>query len=165
MQWSSDRGAGFSTAEPEQLNLPVVLDSMYGYQATNVAAQLRNPTSLLQRTRRLIEIRRHSNALSSGSYAPIASSSPAILAYLRSEGADQVLCVANFSRFPDSTELDLSAYAGKRLVEATGGARFPAIGADPYRLSLAGHGFFWLRLVDDQVGALTGVPGSGRPVR
>jgi trehalose synthase len=165
MQWSSDRGAGFSTAEPEQLTLPVVLDSMYGYQATNVAAQLRNPTSLLQRTRRLIEIRRHSTALSVGSYAPIASSSPAILAYLRADGADIMLCVANFSRFPDATELDLSEYSGKRPVEATGGARFPVIGAVPYRLSLAGHGFFWLRLVDDQGGALTGVPRSGTPVR
>jgi maltose alpha-D-glucosyltransferase/alpha-amylase len=151
MQWSTERGAGFSTAEQEQLALPVLLHSTYGYQATNVDVQRSTPTSLLSSIRRLIELRRHSDALARGSFVEIGSTNSAVLAYLREHGSDRVLCVANFSRYPQPTELDLAAYANARLVEATGGSRFAAVREEPYPLSLAGHGFFWFRLIDDAV--------------
>src|SRR6266567_942973 len=90
MQWSSDRSGGFSTADQEQLALPVVLGSTYGYQSTNVAAQLRNSTSLLRTTKRLIEIRRHSAALTTGSLAEVRSSNVAVWAYVRSYDTEQI---------------------------------------------------------------------------
>jgi maltose alpha-D-glucosyltransferase / alpha-amylase len=80
------------------------------------------------------------------------SSNPAVLAYLREApstgggGDDLVLCVNNFSRFAQPTELDLSAYDGRHPVELIGQVRFPAIGELPYLLTLAGHGFYWFRL-------------------
>jgi maltose alpha-D-glucosyltransferase/alpha-amylase len=159
MQWSSDRSGGFSTAEHEQLALPVVLDSVYGYQSTNVEAQLRNSTSLLRNTKRLIEIRRHSAALTTGSFAEIRSGNVAVWAYVRSFDAEQILCVVNFSNYPQAAELNLADYAGKWPVEITGGARFPVIGAGSYQVSLAGNGFYWLRLVKHK----DAVPLDGSP--
>ncbi|WP_030652938.1 alpha-glucosidase C-terminal domain-containing protein, partial [Streptomyces flaveus] len=74
------------------------------------------------------------------------SSNPAVLAFLREYEDDLVLCVHNFSRFAQPTELDLRAYDGRHPVELIGGVRFPAIGELPYLLTLQGHGFYWFRL-------------------
>jgi trehalose synthase len=148
MQWTSERVGGFSVAEQEQLTVPALLNAVYGYPATNVEGQSRQPTSLLQAVRRLIEIRRHSPALMAGSYAEVHSGNPAVYAYLRGEADERMLCVANFSRYPQAAALDLSGCAGGQLVEATGGARFAPIGADRYPLSLSGYGFFWFRLTE-----------------
>jgi trehalose synthase len=149
MQWSTERGAGFSTAEPDQLELPVLLSSTYGFQATNVDSQRGVATSLLNTIRRLIQIRRHSPALNGGDFVPVESTNPAVLGYLRRDGSDRMLCVANFSRYPQPTELDLTACRGARLVEATGGSRFGVVGDQRWPVSLAGHGFFWFRLLDE----------------
>ncbi|WP_306337817.1 alpha-glucosidase C-terminal domain-containing protein, partial [Streptomyces sp. KL118A] len=90
-----------------------------------------------------------------GSYTELPSSNPAVLAFLREapstgadgdDGDDLVLCVHNFSRFAQPTELDLQTFEGRHPVELIGGVRFPAIGELPYLLTLAGHGFYWFRL-------------------
>jgi maltose alpha-D-glucosyltransferase/alpha-amylase len=128
------------------------MDPVYGYQVTNVEASMSSPSSLLHWTRRMIEIRKQNPAFGLGSYTELPSSNPAVLAYLREapsieeDGDDLVLCVNNFSRFPQPTELDLRAHEGRHPVELIGGVRFPAIGELPYLLTLAGHGFYWFRL-------------------
>ena len=58
MQWTSDRNGGFSRADFAQLYLPPLMDPVYGYQAVNVEAQLRQPNSLLRWLRRLIALRK-----------------------------------------------------------------------------------------------------------
>ena len=50
MQWNGSVNAGFSTADPERLWLPLISNAVYGYQAVNVESQQRNPTSLLNWT-------------------------------------------------------------------------------------------------------------------
>ncbi|MFF4565231.1 alpha-glucosidase C-terminal domain-containing protein, partial [Streptomyces sp. NPDC001435] len=102
--------------------------------------------SLLHWTRRMIEIRKQNPAFGLGSYTELQSSNPAVLAFLREHEDDLVLCVHNFSRFAQPTELDLRVYDGRHPVELIGGVRFPAIGELPYLLTLAGHGFYWFRL-------------------
>src|SRR5437870_12127504 len=66
MQWSDDRNAGFSSAEPGALYLPVVTDPTYHYQAVNVAAQEKNPASPLNPMRRLIAVRKQSAVVRRG---------------------------------------------------------------------------------------------------
>jgi maltose alpha-D-glucosyltransferase/alpha-amylase len=101
----------------------------------------------------MIEIRKQNPAFGLGSFTELQSSNPAVLAFLREapssegNGDDLVLCVHNFSRFAQPTELDLRAYRGRHPVELFGEVRFPAIGELPYLLTLAGHGFYWFRLV------------------
>ncbi len=99
----------------------------------------------------MIEIRKQNPAFGLGSYTELPSSNPAVLAFLREYGDDLVMCVNNFSRFPQPTELDLRRFNGLHPVELIGGVRFPAIGELPYLLTLAGHGFYWFRLRKDAV--------------
>ncbi|MBD0292452.1 MAG: maltose alpha-D-glucosyltransferase [Jiangellaceae bacterium] len=147
MQWTPDRNAGFSTADPGRLTLPVVMDAVYGYQVTNVEAQLANTSSLLHWTRRMIEIRKNNPAFGLGDFTDVGGSNPSVLSYVRIYGDDIVLCVNNLSRFPQPVELDLRRHDGLQPVELTGGVRFPPIGELPYLLTLAPHGFYWFRLV------------------
>ncbi|MEU6919013.1 maltose alpha-D-glucosyltransferase, partial [Streptomyces olindensis] len=146
MQWTPDRNAGFSTCDPGRLFLPAIMDPVYGHQVTNVEASMSSPSSLLHWTRRMIEIRKQNPAFGLGSYTELPSSNPAVLAFLREYEDDLVLCVNNFARFAQPTELDLREFAGRHPVELFGGVRFPAIGELPYLLTLGGHGFYWFRL-------------------
>jgi maltose alpha-D-glucosyltransferase/alpha-amylase len=146
MQWSSDRNAGFSTAEESRLYLPVVSDPVYGYQAVNVAAQLRTPSSLLNRMKGLIAVRARSQAFGRGAIEFLRPRNPSILAYYRTYGDDVILVVANLSERTQPVELDLSRHRGAVPLEMLGGSRFPVIQSTPYFLSLGGHGFYWFRL-------------------
>jgi maltose alpha-D-glucosyltransferase/alpha-amylase len=146
MQWTPDRNAGFSTADPGRLYLPVNLDSIYGYQVTNVESQTRNSSSLLHWTRRMIQVRKANPAFGMGTFTDIGGSNPSVLSFVREFGDDIVLCVNNLSRFPQAVELDLRPWEGAQPIELMGGAHFPPIGELPYLLTLAGHGFYWLRI-------------------
>ncbi|MDT0446634.1 maltose alpha-D-glucosyltransferase [Streptomyces johnsoniae] len=148
MQWTPDRNAGFSAADPGRLDLPVIMDPVFGHPAVNVEAQLRSPASLLQWTRRMLTIRRRHPAFGLGTFREVETSNPAVLAFIRHyrgpDGShDQVLCVNNFSRMPQPVSLSLPDAAGAGLVELTGAVTFPALGSAPYQLTLPGHGVYW----------------------
>jgi len=147
MQWSADRNAGFSRAEPERLYSPAIADPVYGYQTVNVEAQLRSPASLLSWMRRMIAVRKTSRVFGRGSLRFLAPGNTRVLAYVREYGDEAVLVVANLAASVEPVELPLGAYRGARVVEMVGGARFPAVEERPYFLSLGPHGFYWLRLV------------------
>ena len=151
MQWTPDRNAGFSTCDPGRLYLPVNMDSIYGFQVTNVESQTRNSSSLLHWMRRMIRVRKANPAFGLGTFTDIGGSNPSVLAFVRVFGDDIVLCVNNLSRFPQPVELDLRPWEGSEPIELMGDTRFPAIGELPYLLTLAGHGFYWLRIPRNQV--------------
>jgi maltose alpha-D-glucosyltransferase/alpha-amylase len=146
MQWSADRNAGFSGADPTQLYSPVITDPVYGYQAVNVEAQLRTPASLLQWMRRLIATRKTTRVFGRGRLRFLRPANVRVVAYLREHEGDTVLVTANLAGSAEPLELDLSDYAGAVPVEMLGGAQFPTIGQQPYGLSLGPYGFYWFHL-------------------
>jgi maltose alpha-D-glucosyltransferase / alpha-amylase len=146
MQWTPDRNAGFSRCDPGRIYLPVIMDPVYGYQAVNVEAQACSAQSLLNWTRRMIQVRREHLAFGLGDFTELGSSNPSVLAYRRRHETDVIICVNNMSRFPQPVELDLSEHEGGVPVELTGGVRFPPIGELPYLLTLPGHGFYWFQI-------------------
>ncbi len=153
MQWSSDRNGGFSRADPASLVLPPIMDPLYGYQSVNVEAQLRDPHSLLNWTRRMLAVRKQQKAFGRGEMKMLAPSNRRVLAYLREyTGVDGrheiILCVANLSRAAQAAELELSAFDGKVPVEMLGGSAFPPIGELPYLLTLPPYGFYWFLLAE-----------------
>jgi maltose alpha-D-glucosyltransferase/alpha-amylase len=150
MQWSIDRNAGFSRADPERLYLPVIMDPVYGYQATNVEAQSRDSSSLLNWTRRLLKVRNQYRSFGRGSLDFVRPQNRKVLAYIRTYGNEIVLCVANLAHTAQAAELDLSAYKGRVPVELLGHNSFPPIGDLPYFLTLPAHAFFWLWLSDTE---------------
>jgi maltose alpha-D-glucosyltransferase/alpha-amylase len=148
MQWSIDRNAGFSRADPQRLYLPVNQDPIYGYQAVNVEAQSRDPSSLLNWTRRILAVRRQHHCFGRGALEFVRPQNRKILAYVRSIDNEIVLCIANLAQTAQAVELDLSKYKGRVPVELLGRNAFPPIGELPYFLTLPAHGFFWLQLSD-----------------
>jgi maltose alpha-D-glucosyltransferase/alpha-amylase len=146
MQWSADRNGGFSRASPQQLFLPIIQDPIYGYQAINVEAQQSSLGSLLSWMKRMIRIRKRQKVFGRGDLTFLYPGNRKVLAYVRSDGEDAVLCVFNVSRSAQAVELDLSAHRGCVPVELEGGSSFPPIGDLPYMLTLPPYGFYWLML-------------------
>jgi len=146
MQWSPDRNAGFSRADPQQLYLPPIMDPVYGFQAVNVEAQSRDRSSLLNWMKRLLQVRRSTQAFGRGTLRFIRPGNRRVLVYLRQYGADTILCVANLARSAQPVELDLADHKGAVPIEMLGRAAFPPIGELPYLLTLPGYAFYWFRL-------------------
>jgi maltose alpha-D-glucosyltransferase/alpha-amylase len=149
MHWTGDRNGGFSRADFAQLYLPPLMDPVYGFQAVNVEAQLRTPTSLLRWLHRFIELRKEHPVFGLGTYEPLWPSNPRIFAHVRRFEEDIVLCAHNLARSAQAAELDLSEFVGLVPEELFGHTRFPRIGELPYLLTFASRGFYWFRLVED----------------
>jgi maltose alpha-D-glucosyltransferase/alpha-amylase len=149
MQWTGDRNGGFSRADFAQLYAPPLMDPVYGFQAVNVEAQLRTPTSFLRWLKRFIALRKEHPVFGLGVYEPLAPSNPKIFAHVRRYEDDVALCVHNLARSAQAVQLDLSAYEGRSPEEMFGRTRFPRIGELPYLLTLAPRGFFWFLLRED----------------
>jgi len=150
MQWSSDRNAGFSRADPQKLYLPVILDPIYGYQVINVEAQSRDSSSLLNWMRRLVSVRKEHPAFGRGSMTLLYPRNRKVLAYVREYEQDRILCVVNLSRAAQAVELDLARWKGAVPIELTGRAAFPPVGDLPYLVMLPGYGFFWFLLAGEE---------------
>ncbi len=146
MQWSGDRNAGFSRADAARLYNPVIMDPVYGYQAINVEAQQRDPSSLLNWMKRLIRLRKQYPVFGRGAIEFCHPENRKVLVYIRKGESQTVLVVNNLSRFVQPVQLDLRHYDGWTPVEIIGETRFPPIGQLPYFLTLGPHGFYWFRL-------------------
>jgi maltose alpha-D-glucosyltransferase / alpha-amylase len=146
MQWTGDRNAGFSRAVPAKLFSPPVMDPVWGYEAINVEAQQSDPSSLLSWMRNMIALRKLFRVFGRGSLKFLHPANRKVLAYVREDGDERVLCVANLSRFPQPAQLDLSEYAGLIPVEMLGYVEFPKIEKTPYPVTLSQYGFLWLEL-------------------
>lgn len=146
MQWSGDRNAGFSRANPQKLYLPIIIDPEYHYEAINVEAQQANPHSLLWWTKRLLALRRQHQAFSRGTIEFLDPQNRKILAFVRKFQGESLLVVANLSRFVQYVELDLSEFEGISPIELFGQTPFPQIGKLPYLLTLGPHSFYWFSL-------------------
>jgi maltose alpha-D-glucosyltransferase/alpha-amylase len=151
MQWTGDRNGGFSTADFAQLYAPPSMDPVYGFQALNVEAQLRTPSSLLRWTHRFIALRKEHPVFGLGSYEPLRPTNKRIFAHVRRYEREVLLCVHNLARSAQAVELDLSEFEGSYPEEMLGRSRFPRIGELPYLLTLGPRGFYWFRLVEEEV--------------
>jgi maltose alpha-D-glucosyltransferase/alpha-amylase len=151
MQWSSDRNAGFSRANPQQLYLPIIIDPEYHYEAINVEAQQNSPHSLLWWMRRLNNLRRRFKAFGQGQIEFLHPENRKVLAFIRSYQKERILVVANLSRYSQFVELDLAEFSGMVPLEVYGRTEFPVIRDEPYFLSLGPHSFYWFALVSESV--------------
>lgn len=146
MQWSADRNAGFSKADASALYLPVIADSLVGYQTANVEAQQQTPHSLLHWMRRLIAVRKRYRAFGRGTIEFLRPRNEKVLAYVRRHGEDALLLVHNLAGSAQAVELDIRQFKGSVPIELFGDSRFPPVGEAPYALSLAPYGYYWFKL-------------------
>jgi maltose alpha-D-glucosyltransferase/alpha-amylase len=146
MQWDGGWNAGFSSADPESLYSPLILDPVYGYPAVNVYSQKRSGHSLLAWMKRIISTRKSTQVFGRGSIEFLHPANHRVLAYVRQLRAETVLVVNNLSSSAQAVELDLRRYKGNILVEMSGRNIFPRIGDLPYLLTMGPYQFFWFRL-------------------
>ena len=146
MQWTPDRNTGFSEASPHQLYLPVIMDTVYGYNSVNVESQDIQPYSLLNFTKNLIDVRKKYKTFGRGAIEFLKPENTRILAYRRSYKDENILCIVNLSKTSEFVELDLSKYAGKSLIEIFDRKIFPEIKDSKYVFTMQPHSFFWFEI-------------------
>jgi maltose alpha-D-glucosyltransferase/alpha-amylase len=146
MQWSADRNAGFSNAEPQRLYLPIVFNHDYHYESINVENNEKNPTSLLWWMRRIIAIRKKYKAFSRGDIEFIETNNSKILAFTRKYEDEIILVIINLSRYSQQAKLDLSDYAGYTPTEIFSRNVFSPIEEHTYHFPLQFKNYFWFEL-------------------
>ena len=104
-------------------------------------------SSLLNWMRWIIRVRRAHPAFGARRHRFPRPENSKLLAYLRRDETEVLLCVANLCETAQAAELDLSEWEGRVPVEMFGGCRFPKIGAGRIVVTLPGHEFLWLKPV------------------
>ncbi|MBS0655199.1 MAG: putative maltokinase [Verrucomicrobia bacterium] len=146
MQWSGDKNAGFSNANPQKLYLPLIIDPVYHYTLVNVENQEQSPSSLLWWIRNMLTVRKNHKAFGSGTLEFVTVDNSKILAFTLKVGDEIILVAANLSRFSQAALLDLSKYAAHTPQELFHNSSFPPIEEDPYTMTFGPYGYFWLSL-------------------
>ncbi len=154
MQWSSDKNAGFSRANPQKLYLPIIIDPEYHYEAFNVEGQQNNLRSLLWWMKRLIALRKKYKAFGRGTIEFLQPANRKVLVFLRRYENELILVIANLSRFVEYVELDLKAYKGMVPMELFSRSKFPTIGELPYFITLGPHEFYMFILLEEKPASL-----------
>src|SRR5258708_16507654 len=93
--------------------------------------------------KRLLAVRKRRRALGRGTLELMRPDNRKVLAYVRRYESEQILCVANLSRFLQAVELDLSKWKGLVPVELFSSNEMPVVGDAPYFLTLRPHAFYW----------------------
>jgi maltose alpha-D-glucosyltransferase/alpha-amylase len=146
MQWSADKNAGFSDAEPQRLFLPVIFNYDYHYESINVENHEKNQSSLLWWMRRVIAKRKQYKAFSRGSIEFIDARNPKILAFLRKYEEEIILVVVNLSRYSQQVRLDLSNYSGYVPTEVFSRNDLQPVGDEFYHFPMQFKNYFWFEL-------------------
>lgn len=163
MQWTPDKNAGFSVADPQQLYALPILDPIYGFNVINAESQIRNPSSLVHWLRRLIDVRKQYPVLARGMTTLLRPRNPSLLAFVRQTDQETMICINNLSSRAQATYLDLRTYAGLHPVEIIGRERFPRIVERPYLLTLGAYGVYWFSLHHDEGSSAPRVDGTSTP--
>ncbi len=159
MQWSMEVNAGFSTANPQKLHLPVISDPVYRYEAVNVAMQEENLTSLVWWMKNVVSMRKRLGVFGTGNLRFIESSNAKVLSYVRCLQNQRIIIVANLSQFSQATQLDLSEFKDCDITEAFSQNKFMNVGDGEYPITIGPYGYFWFQ-VDDQEKKELGSGGS-----
>ncbi len=147
MQWSPDRNAGFSAANPQRLYLPLILDPEYHYESVNVETQHGNTSSLLWYMKRLIAVRKKFKTFGRGNMKFVNVENPKVLAFTRTYEDETLLIVVNLSKFSQAAEVELSAYKGYVPVDVFSKNRFPIIREDGlYFFTMSPYSYEWFVL-------------------
>ncbi len=156
MQWTPDRNAGFSTADPGKLYLPVIQSLVYNYSQLNVEAQLAQSGSLLHWVRNVIYVRKAHPTFGLGSITVLETNHESVLAFVRSyagsgtqfgDPPEDILCVFSFAHNPVSVTISAPDLAGGTTIDLFGGSRFPTFDSNgELTLTLGTQSFYWLHI-------------------
>jgi maltose alpha-D-glucosyltransferase / alpha-amylase len=153
MQWSDGPGAGFSSAE--RIYPPLVADGPFGYRRVNVAAQRRDPDSLLRRISSFIRARKECPELGFGEWRVLETDQPCALAHRADWAGGTVVVLHNLAGSGCRLKLDLG---GAPVEQLLADRREPPLPDPGSHIPLEPYGWRWLRLH-----GAANRPGSPRP--
>lgn len=143
MQWDDSVNGGFSTAP--QTYLPAITDAVYGFQKVNVAAQMDDPASNLNWLKRLIAIRRDSEAFAQGSLEWLTTGERVpVLAFARRSAHELVYSIHNLT--DQHVEIRLNLEPGEYADLIDPGIRVN--GSSDLPLEIPARTFRWLKRID-----------------
>ncbi|WP_166872093.1 maltose alpha-D-glucosyltransferase [Salinibacterium sp. ZJ450] len=156
MQWTPDRNAGFSTADPGKVYLPVVQSLVYNYSQINVESQLAQSRSLLHWVRNVIHVRKAHPAFGLGTITVLRTNHDSVLAFVREyagsgtqfgDSPERILCVFSFAHNPLTVQIEAQELAGATTFDLFGGSQFPTISEEgTIELTLGTQSFYWLHV-------------------
>ena len=94
----------------------------------------------------MIRIRHAHPAFGRGGIQFLEPANRAVLAYVRVDGEEAILCVNNLSSEPQTAELDLGAWAGAEVVDLFSGRVVGHVTGGALWLDLRRYQYFWLQL-------------------
>ncbi|HEX6323076.1 MAG TPA: alpha-amylase family protein [Vicinamibacterales bacterium] len=149
MQWTGQANAGFSTAK--RLVRPVIDDEAFGYEKVNVAAMRNDPESLLNRTERMIRMRKECPEISWGNFEVLRTDAPDVLVIRYDWRGTSLVTVHNFSGQTRTVKCNPACEGGELMVDLFGRKPSHARPDGAHRLRLEPYGWRWLRVggVDD----------------
>jgi maltose alpha-D-glucosyltransferase / alpha-amylase len=146
MQWSTEPQGGFTASDKPVL--PVISGGAYGFEHVNVAAQRRDPESLLNWLERAMRMRKEVPEVGWGDFEVLEHPNPAVLLIRYEWRNNVVLFVHNL--VADPLEIELKAKAvGKDaglLVNLLSEAHSKADGKGVHCMLLEPYGYRWFRV-------------------
>jgi maltose alpha-D-glucosyltransferase/alpha-amylase len=144
MQWSTEPQGGFTKGDKPLL--PVISGGPWGYETINVAAQRRDPNSLLNWTERMIRARHEAPEIGWGDYAVIQTRDPGVLAVRYDWRGNSVLVIHNLHDAPREVRFKVGTPEGDRLIDLLDGDNSQAEADGRHRLILEPYGYRWFRV-------------------
>ena len=160
MQWNMNLNAGFSTANPQKLYLPVISDPVYRYESVNVSTQEENLSSLVWWVKNVIAMRKRLNVFGRGDLKFIESTNAKVLCFVRRLERQRIIVVANLSQFSQATTLDLAEFKECDITEAFSQNRFMSVGDGDYPITIGPYGYFWFQIDDQEKKEQSGTNGE-----
>ncbi|HUQ62704.1 MAG TPA: alpha-amylase family protein [Acidimicrobiales bacterium] len=146
MQWTDGTNAGFSNAPANKLRRPVITKGTFGHRKVNVAAQRRDPESLLLWLERMLQTLRECPEFAVGTCTPVDTGESSVLGLLYEAPGGLVLALTNLA--DEAHEVDPGPQPGAEgnPVEVFGNRMYEAPGAELKGVELDGYGYRWIRL-------------------
>jgi maltose alpha-D-glucosyltransferase/alpha-amylase len=144
MQWTEERHGGFSRAD--EVVRPVIDDETYGYRKVNVAAQRRDPHSLLNWTERRIRMRKECPEISWGEYSVLRTNASEVLVMRYDWRNTSMLTLHNFSDREQRVSCCVDRPRGEILVDVFDASHSRADQSGTHTIALPPYGARWFRV-------------------
>ncbi|GAB2797238.1 alpha-amylase family protein [Rhabdobacter roseus] len=144
MQWSDAQHAGFSGA-PETFR-PVIDQGAYSYKTLNVAAQRRDPSSLLNWNARMIRLRKECPEIGRGEYKILDTGSPHVIALRYDYKGSSLVIVHNFSKEAKKARIKTALDKTTTVFDLLADQQQQEVKNGTLDLSLPGYGYKWYRV-------------------
>jgi len=144
MQWSNEPHAGFT--ESDKPVLPVISEGPYGFEHVNVAAQKRDPNSLMDWTERMIRMRKEVPEIGWGDFSILPSGKPEVLALRYDWRNNSVLFVHNLSPIPTEVKFGTGAKVDGQLVNLLSDDHSTPDASGKHSVLLEPYGYRWFRI-------------------